>query len=172
MIRGFIKYPVQFILLVLIQVLVLNNIQLSGFINPFLYILFILWLPIETNKVLVMFLAFLIGFSVDIFGDTVGMHASACVFLAFVRPSILQFLAPRDGYDLIQTPSISEFGLVWFLTYAAIGTVLHHIFLFTVEIFRFSEFFSTLGRALLSSIFTLILILITQFFHYNSEEKR
>jgi len=172
MIKSLIKYPIQFIFFILIQVFVLNNIQLSGYINPFLYVLFILWLPIEMNKALVMLLAFVLGFSVDIFSDTMGMHASASVFLAFVRPVVLRFIAPRDGYEVNQVPGIKGLGFVWFLTYAFCCVFLHHLFLFFVEVFRFSSVLSTLWRILASTGFTIVLILITQFFNYNSSETR
>lgn len=172
MIKSLLKYPIQFILLVLTQVFVLNNVQLSGYINPFLYIVFILWLPIETNKALVMLLAFFIGVTVDIFSDTLGMHAAASVFLAFVRPAILNFLAPRDGYEPGQSPTVSEFGFSWFLIYVSIATLLHHLFLFNVEVFRITEFFTILNRALLSSLFTIVLILIVSFFNYSPKENR
>lgn len=172
MIRSIITYPLQFILLVFIQILVLNNVQLSGSINPFLYILFILWLPVEMNKLLVMLVAFFTGMTIDVFSDTMGMHASACVFLAFVRPYVLAALAPRDGYELNQRPSLNQFGFQWFVIYASICTFLHHLFLFFVEVFRFSEFLDTLWRTLASSFFTLVLILIMQYFNYNAESKR
>ena len=172
MIKNIITYPLQFILLVLLQVMVLNNIQFSSFVNPFLYILFIIWLPIDTSKLLVMTLAFFIGISVDVFTDTLGMHTSACVFLAFVRPFILSLLAPRDGYEANQKPTMNDFDLQWFLIYASLCTLLHHLFLFFVEIFTFSDFFSTLGRALASSGFTLLLIMIIQFFYYNAEARK
>ena len=157
--------------MVLLQVLVLNNIQLSGFINPYLYIIFILWLPVEMNKVLVMLISFLLGLSVDIFSNTLGMHAAASVFLAFCRPYILQFMAPRDGYEGDQVPGIQAFGLSWFITFAAIAVFLHHSFLFYTEVFRLSEFFSTLGRVLASSIFTMVLVVLAQLFRYNTENR-
>lgn len=167
MIRKFVSYPLRFVLLVLIQVLVLNNIQFSSYINPFLYILFILWLPIEIQKWLLMTLSFAIGLSIDVFSDTLGMHASACVFLAFCRPIILKAIAPRDGYESNHQPGINQLGFSWFLIYILLATFLHHFFLFFVEVFRFSDFFSTLGRSLASTVFSILLILITQFFHYN-----
>lgn len=170
--RNLIIYPMQFVLLVLVQVLVLNNIQFSGYINPYLYILFILWLPVEAPKWLVMVLAFLIGFSVDLFSDTLGMHTSASIFLAFCRPGILRFLAPRDGYEANQIPNLQTMGLNWFVSYISIGTLLHHLFLFFVEVFRFTEALSTIGRTLASSIFTLLLILLTQLFFYNREVRK
>lgn len=160
-------YPIQFILLVLFQALILNNIQFSGFINPYLYILFILWLPIETPKFLLLALSFLMGLSIDTFSDTLGMHTSASLFLAFCRPYILQFISPREGYEPNQNPTIKELGRSWFLLYAILMTIPHHLFLFFVEVFRFSEFWSTIGRSLASSVFTILLILIVQLFNYN-----
>lgn len=171
MIRNIISYPLLFAFMVLLQVLILNNIQLSGYINPYLYIIFILWLPVESNKVLVMLVSFLLGLSIDVFSNTLGMHASACVFLAFCRPYILQFMAPRDGYEGDQVPGIQAFGLSWFITYAAIGVLLHHLFLFYVEVFRWSDFFSTLGRVLASFIFSMLLIILAQLFRYNTEQR-
>ena len=172
MVRNLVIYPFQFVFFVLVQVLILNNVQLSGFINPYLYIIFLLWLPLETPKWLLLVVGFLLGISVDIFSNTLGMHTSATLFLAFCRPYILQVLAPREGYEVNQKPGIKDFGLGRFLGYAGILTLLHHLFLFYVEVFRFTDFFSTLSRVLLSSIFTLVLIVIVQFFNYNAEDKR
>ena len=170
MIRNLLLYPMRFILFVLLQALLLNNIQFSSFVNPFLYILFILWLPIEVPKWLLMLSSFLIGLAIDIFSDTLGMHTSACVFLAFCRPFVLGAMAPRDGYEPNQLPNIRDLGLSWFLVYISLCTFLHHLFLFVVEVFRFSDFIYTFGRCLASSVFTIALILITQFFYYNSRK--
>lgn len=167
MINRFLFYPSLFIFLVLLQALILNNIQLSGFINPYLYILFIIWLPIDMPKGLVMLISFALGLSIDIFSNTYGMHASASVFLAFLRPYVLNIMAPRDGYESNQNIGINDFGILWFLVFASILTLAHHLFLFFVEVFRFNDFFSTLGRAILSTIITLILILISQLFRYK-----
>ncbi|MFT6165695.1 MAG: rod shape-determining protein MreD [Vicingaceae bacterium] len=172
MIKSFVTYPLQFIVFVLLQVLILNNVQLGGTVNPYLYILFILWLPIELNKTLVMGIAFVLGISIDVFTDTMGMHASACVFLAFARPYLLNILAPRDGYELNVPPTVGGLGWFWFLRYATIGVFLHHSFLFFVEVFRFSEFFDTLGRVLASSIFSIVLIFLAQVFSSNAEDRR
>jgi hypothetical protein len=100
------------------------------------------------------------------------MHASASVFLAFVRPYVLNALAPRDGYEINTPPTSSGLGWFWFLRYAAIGVFLHHFFLFFVEVFRFSEFFDTMGRILMSTAFSLVLIALAQIFNSNVEEKR
>ena len=154
---------IRFVVLVLIQVVVLNNVQLSGYINPFLYVLFIVLLPLEVPRWLSLLLAFVLGLAVDIFTDTVGMHIAACLFMAYCRPFVLSILAPRGGYEVGSEPGIRDMGLAWFLSYAATLVFLHHLVLFFVEAFRFAELFTTLLRVLTSSVFTMLLIVIAQY---------
>lgn len=172
MVKNLIIYPIQFVFLVLLQTVVLNNIQFSGYVNPYVYILFILWLPLETPRSLLLFLGFILGLSIDVFSNTLGMHTAATVFLAFCRPFILQFIAPREGYEINHRPGIKDFGWSWFIIYTSTLTFLHHLFLFYVEVFRFTDFFSTLGRVFASWIFSLAIILIAQLFRYNAQERR
>jgi len=169
MINDLPKIAIRFLALILLQVLVLNNVAFSGSINPYLYILFILMLPFDTPKWLILVLSFFLGLSIDVFTSTIGMHAAASLFMAYARNYLLKLFAPRDGYDPILSPTIQDMGLVWFLSYSSILTFLHHAFLFTIELFRFTEFFSTLGRALLSSLFTIVLILISQLLIYRKK---
>jgi rod shape-determining protein MreD len=153
--------------LVLFQVLVLNNIQFSGFVNPFMYILFILLLPFETPRWLLLLSGFLLGLSVDIFSNTLGLHASASVFMAFMRPYVLRIISPRDGYESGTFPRVFYYGLTWFLKYAVILVVMHHLFLFYFEVFRLSEFFRTLLRVILSTSFSTIIIVLSQYIIYR-----
>ncbi len=164
MINVFPRYIISFIILVLLQVLILNNIQLSGYINPYIYILFILTLPFDTPKWALLVLGFLLGLSVDLFTHTVGMHTSATVFLAFLRPALLNSMEPRSGYDPDTNPSIQDYGLRWFFKYTAISILAHHLFLFFIEVFKLESFFQTLSRAILSGIFSLVLILFIKLF--------
>ena len=153
----------RFLLLCGIQVAVLNNIQWSGYVNPYLYVLFILLLPVKFPKIPALFLAFLLGVTIDMFTNTIGMHAAATVFMAFARPFVLKVFAPRDGYDTDAVPGISPLGVQWWLAYSSALVFIHHFVLFYIEVFRFNEFFSTFERTLLSSIATLLLILISLF---------
>jgi len=171
MIKTVPRYLLNFILLVLLQVFVLNNIQFSGYINPYIYVVFILTLPFETPKWLLLVLAFLMGISIDVFSNTPGMHSSATVFMAFLRPFVLKIIAPRDGYEPETSPHLRYYGGNWFLKYAAILVFAHHLFLFYIEVFRFSDFFATLLRAVLSSSFSIVLILIGQYF-FRKDTKR
>ena len=167
MISDILKNIIRFLFLVLLQVLILNNIQLSGYLNPFLYVLFILMLPFQTPKWLVLLLAFIAGISVDMFSDTGGLHAAASVFMAFMRDPILRLISPREGDDAVQSPTVQQFGFGWFFSYAGILVFAHHFLLFYLETFHLSGFFPTFFRVILSSIFSLTLIFISQFFFSN-----
>ncbi|GAB4280626.1 MAG: rod shape-determining protein MreD [Marinilabiliales bacterium] len=164
MIDIILKNILRFIFLVLLQVLVLNNIQISGYINPYLYVLFIILLPIEIAPWLLLITGFFTGFTIDLFTNTMGIHASATVFMTFFRPLILRVLSPRDGYEPGLKPIIANYGISWFVKYTLTLIFIHHTFLFIIEIFRFSDFHLTLTRILLSSIFTFILVMISQLF--------
>ena len=153
---------IRFIFLAVFQIAILNNIDLGGFVLPFLYILFIILLPFETPKWLLLVSAFLIGITIDVFSNTIGLHAFSSVFIAFIRPSILHSFAPHDGYSTGSTPLINSYGLNWFLRYSALITIIHSLIFFYIEAFSFEFFFSTLWKAILSSAFTLILIILSR----------
>jgi hypothetical protein len=103
----------------------------------------------------------------DIFSDTLGMHSIATVFMAFLRPYVLNIISPHDGYESGTFPRVSYYGLNWFTRYASILILAHHFVLFYIEIFRFGNFFSTFFRVILSTIFTLGFIVLSQFFVYR-----
>lgn len=161
----------RFILLVFMQVLIIQNINLTGYVILLPYILVIIILPFETNKLIVLFTAFLLGVCVDYFYDSSGLHAAACTVMGFSRHYVLKYIAPRDGYDIGVKPTIEDMGLEWFLRYAGTLVLLHHFFLFYLEIFRFSEFFQTFLRVLLSSVGTLGLIILIQFLFFNNSKR-
>lgn len=164
MINDLLKNSFRFIFLVLFQVLILNNIELNGYLNPFLYVLFILMLPFQTPNWLVLTLSFILGISIDLFSDTGGIHAFASVIMGYLRSPILKLLASRDGYDNNQLPTLKQFGFPWFFSYVGILVFVHHVVLFFLETFNFSEFLQTFSRAVMSLFFTIVLIFISQFF--------
>lgn len=167
MIQILINNIFRFVFLVLLQVLVLNNIQFSGLINPYLYVLFILLLPFEIPNWVLLIIGFITGLSIDMFTDTLGLHASATVFLAFVRPIILSIMSPREGYEAGTSPKLSLDNTRWFIEYIIILIFIHHFVLFYLEVLRFTDFFTTLLRVFLSSIFTIILALLSQILMYK-----
>lgn len=153
------------------QVLIIQNINLSGYIILLPYVMVILLLPFETHRLLVLFTAFLLGVCIDYFYDSSGIHASACTIMGFGRYYVLKYIAPREGYDTGVRPTVEDMGLEWFLRYAGTLIIIHHFFLFYTEIFRFSEFFRTLLRVILSSIGTFGLIYLIQFLFFNTRRR-
>lgn len=167
MIKIYARNILRFVLLVLLQVLVFDNIELNGYINPYIYILFIILLPFETPKWLILVLAFALGLSVDLFSMTPGLHAAATVLIAFLRPFILQTFAPRDGYEPGSFPRIVYYGLNWFAKYAFIMVMAHHLLLFSLEIFRLSDIMLILSKTILSGIISTLFILLSQYFIFR-----
>jgi hypothetical protein len=154
---------IRFIGLVLFQVLILNHVALGGYVNPYLYVLFILWLPFRTEKWVLLISAFLLGFAVDIFSNTPGLNAAASVAMAFARPFVIEMLSTGTDFEPGSRPSIRGQGMRWFITYTVILVLVHHTVLFYLEVFRISEFFTTLLRVILSSIFTLGLVFLSEY---------
>ena len=155
MIRLAFRYGWAFILLILLQVLILNNMHLSIYVNSYVYILFILILPFDTPGWMTLTLAFFLGLSIDAFSNTPGIHSAATVLLAFLRQYMLNIFAPRDGYERGQNPHYQYMGLPWFLVYAGVLTLIHHLALFFLEDFRMDHFFSNLFKAILSTIISI-----------------
>lgn len=162
---------VRFVLLVPIQVLVLDNINLGGFVNPYLYVLFILLLPVEIPGAALLFLSFLMGISVDLFAGTPGMHAAASTLMAYVRPLVIRSVGISRDIDPGLEPSIHSMGFSWFFMYALILIAIHHFTLFVIEVFRFSGIFSILLRTLYSTLFTLALVIIVQYLFGRQSKK-
>jgi len=164
MINSILRFGLIFILLVLMQVLLFNNIQFSGYVNPYIYIMFILLLPVEIQSWLLLILSFGMGMIMDFYSGSPGMHSSASVLAGFVRPYVLRFISPRDGYEPGANPSMLIYGFRWFLLYTLTIVLVHHTALFYIEVFRFTDFFRTLFRVMLSSLFTIIFVMIIEFY--------
>jgi rod shape-determining protein MreD len=126
--------------------------------------MFILLLPVEIPSWLLLLLSFSIGIIIDFFSGSPGMHASATVLAGFVRPYILRIVSPRDGYEQRTEPSMLSYGFRWFLTYTVLIVIVHHTALFYLEVFRFTDFFRTMLRMLLSSLFTVTFIVLIEFY--------
>lgn len=164
MINSVLRFVLLFILLILLQILLFNNIQFSGYVNPYVYLLFILLLPFEIPSWFLLLLSFATGLIIDIFSGSPGMHTSATVSAGFIRPYILRVISPRDGYEPGSDPSMLSYGFIWFFTYALLIVFIHHTVLFFLEVFRFADFFKTMLRVLLSSLFSIIFIILIEYF--------
>ncbi len=154
----------RFLVLVLVQALVLDHMDVAnGYMVPCLYVLFLLLLPFELPAWALLVIGALTGLTMDFFSSTPGMHMSACVVMMFGRIHLQDLMAPRDGYEFGMRPTVSSMGIAWFITYAGLLILLHHIWLFAVEVYSFDRLGGAFLRALLSAIFTLALCLVTLF---------
>ncbi len=161
-------HTIRFIALILLQVLLFNNINFMGYINPMVYILFIILFPVKNNKTLFLFLSFLLGLIIDIFMDSGGINATATLVTAFIRPAVLKF-----SFGAVYEHQALKFNNIDFgqkITYITLLTVTHHIIYFSLEIFNTSKIILVLQNTLFSSIFTIILcVLITTIFSTKSK---
>jgi len=164
----------RFMLLIPLQALVLHNVgfgEYSSYFNGFLYILFILMLPYETPKWLVLTASLALGLVLDVFLGTIGMHASACVVIAYSRPWIMKLLASTDEYEFRNKPTVHVMGFRWYISYAFLMAVLHHFWFYLVEDFRFIELHIIVLKALGSAAFTTLLILLTQYLFFSRKKE-
>lgn len=162
---------VRFVILIFLQIFILENINLRGYINPYLYVYFILLLPFETAGWLLLTSSFLLGFTIDTFIGTFGIHTASSVLMAFSRPLVIKAIPSRKDFEPGMKPSISHLGFLWFFTYSLILIFIHHLALFYIEVFRFTDFFNTFLRVILSSIFTLFLVIIAQYLFFKASGK-
>ncbi|MCX7986097.1 MAG: rod shape-determining protein MreD [Bacteroidales bacterium] len=161
------SYILRFVLLVLLQIFIFNNIQFSNFINAYFYVIFILLLPFDIPRTAMLLAAFFMGLTIDLFSNTLGMHAAATTCMAFVRPVVLKWISPREDYEIDSLPTLQYYGLRWFVGYTLVMVFVHHFVLFFIEMFRWSDFFHTFFRAILSTLFTSLLIVLSQFFFFR-----
>lgn len=161
------------IVLTLLQVIIFKSIDLSwanmNYISLIVYPLVIILFPLSFSRVMVILLAFALGFVVDVFYDSIGVHASACVFIAYLRPYILQALEPFQGYQMNLAPSLSNLGWAWFLSYSSIMMILFLLFYFSMEAFSIVYYSRILISSILSFICSMFFIMLHQII-FNTKE--
>jgi hypothetical protein len=158
--NSILRYTGVFILLITLQLLIFNNIEFSGYVNPYVYVMFILILPFSIPSWLLLLLSFLTGLVVDLFSGTMGVHTFATVMAGFVRPWIVSLNVTAEVADPDLSPSSHRNGMWWFFIYTLTVVFVHHLTLFFIEIFSFSHFLHTLLRVILSTAVTTFFIII------------
>ena len=153
---------IRFVVLVLLQVLVVNHIRLGGYVHPYIYLIFILLLPINIQNWQLLLLGFGLGLSVDLFTGTPGLHAGATTLMAFCRPRIIRLISGTLKFENIYEPNLNQLDGMWFFRYVFCMVFVHHFMLFLMESFSFHLFGQVLLRILLSvpvSVFLIMMIL-------------
>ncbi len=155
-----IKNSVAFIVLVLLQVLVFNNISLFGYINPMPYVLWLLLFPLKKDKILYLLGAFFIGLTIDFFSNSGGIQAMASVFIAYTRLSVLKLLYQKKEVDF-SSFTVRTMPTLKLIYYTIILVLTHHFIVFCFEFFDFSRIGSILKYTFVTSLFTLFLCAIS-----------
>ena len=147
---------------IFIQIFILNNIQLSGYINPYYYLIFILYIPSKYPKFAILLLSFLIGFVIDLFSQSYGIHTFTSVLIAYLKIVwTSKIAASKDSEELIE---INNLSISNFITLSCYFILIHHFTLFFLERLNLYEIASILSSTIASSIFTLFLFIIHKLF--------
>ncbi len=150
----------RFLLLLFLQTLVLKNLPLAK-VNPYLYPLALLLLPLEISHTTLVAIGFFYGLSIDLFYDTLGLHAGVMAFIGFIRPYICHLIEPRGGYEIGQTLTPARLGWSWFVRYASLMFFISILLITLGEELSFS--LAWLMRFLLSLPVSLLCVLLYQF---------
>jgi len=169
--RVIVYNAIRFLVLILLQIALFKNVGYYNVVSFYPYILIIFLLPIGIPNVLLFALAFCTGLTIDAFYDSLGLHAAACVALALYRIFFHKVTLEVELQGSFNTPSLSEMGTKWFLSYVFFGTLVHHFTLFIIETFTFTNFLYTLASIILSSIFTVLTILLMSLLVYKRKSR-
>lgn len=172
--NSFIKNSIRFILFLLIQVVILKEVPpIHQFITPYLYFLFILWLPFGINRLSITLLGFILGFILDLFSNTPGLHAAACGLMAYIRPSILNLLLAQEASEEVhKEPSVGTMGWGPYLFYVFALTFIHHFYLVLLEWLEFGSFTYFLGKVIFTTTMSVLLIFLVELIMNRRKLKR
>ena len=168
------KNTVRFVLFILVQVYVLNKIHpLHQFIVPYVYFLYVLWLPFSMYRITQMLVSFMFGLTLDYFTQTPGLHAASCTLIAYLRPFVVNILIPQEGAELnYKSPSPVSMGWAPYSVYVLVLTLVHNSYLVLLEWLQFGSFLYFLGKVLATSGVSLMLILVTELLFFRKEKFR
>ena len=159
------KYIILLPFFLFVQVYILNEVMLASYINPYLYLIILLVMPFKTQKWFLLIYAFILGLSVDIFSETLGMHSSACLIIALLKPAITKITIPHNIIEENDELIVQKIGIKSFILFTSIVVFIHHSILFILE--HASIDLRILLKIILSTIISSIIITICQFFFFR-----
>jgi len=170
--NNIVKNTIRFIILILFQVYVLDKIRLHQMVTPYIYFLFIIWLPFRINRTLLMLLAFILGFTLDGFRHHPGFHAAACVLMAYVRPFLVNLLIPQEGAETnYEEPSFRSMGgMLPYMIYTGLLVLLHNSWLFLLEAWQFESFWYFFVKTFFSTAIAMMLVLVAELVFSRSQK--
>ena len=154
---------IRFAFFILIQVCLLNKLHLHQYIIPYIYYLFILWLPFSISRFSLLIIGFLTGLTLDYFSMQIGVHAAACTLIAYIRPFVIQVLAPKDSSEFnYREPSPRAMGWTPYLVYALILTIFHHFYMMLLQYLQFGDFMDFVIKVISTTGISMLLIITTE----------
>jgi rod shape-determining protein MreD len=172
--NNILKNSIRFVLFLLIQIIILNEVPpIHQFITPYLYFTFLLWLPFGTNRLTLTVLGFILGYCLDVFTNTPGLHAAACTLVGYIRPTILNLLLAQEASEEItKEPSVGSMGWGPYFIYVLLLTFTHHFYLVLLEWLQFGNFGYFLGKVIATSLMSVLLIFVVELLMNRRKLKR
>jgi len=158
------KNIIRFVLFILFQVFILNEVPpLHQFIVPYVYFLYILWLPFKMNRFALLVVGFVFGLTLDYFTGTPGLHAAPCALIAYLRPFLLNLLIPQETTEQSYIePGPKSMGWAPYGLYVGILTFIHHFYLVLIEWLQFGNFIYFIGKVAGTTAISLLMIFIAE----------
>lgn len=170
--QNYIKPVFTFIVYVIAQALLGKNMVIGSYAFCFFYLTYLFSLPLEMGRPLLMIIAFGLGFTIDTLYDTIGLHTSSCVFMAYMNEPIKQWIQPTGGYEPGMEPTIDSMGLRWVFSHSALLILIHHTLFFFLEASNLSLWQPTLIKIVVSTAFTLSITLVIKSLGARSGTRR
>lgn len=168
---SLLKNIIRFVVFILFQVYILNQVPpLHQFLVPYLYFLYILWLPFHINRFWLLIISFAFGLSLDYFTGTYGLHAAPCVLIAYIRPFLLNLLIPQETTEQSYIePGHKSMGWAPYALYVGILSFVHHFYLVLIEWLQFGNFVYFIGKVAGTTAISLLMIFLAEMlFNRNS----
>ena len=163
---------IRFIALVVAQVLLVNHIRLGGYVHPYIYLIFVMLLPLNTQGWQLLVAGFSIGLVIDLFMGTLGMHAGATTMMAFCRPAIIRIVSGSQKLENNREPNINQLGFPWYLRYTLCMVFVHNFTYFLLEGFSFHLVGQALLRILISvPVSTFLILMVLYLFSANNKRE-
>lgn len=163
---------IRFVVLVAAQVLLVNHLRMGGYVHPYIYLIFVMLLPVNMPGWQLLLSGFSIGLVIDLFMGTLGMHAGATTLMAFCRPAIIRLVSGSQKLENIREPNIQQLGFPWYLRYTLVMVLVHNFTYFMLEGFSFHLVGQALLRILISVPISTFLIMIIMYLFSTNKNKR
>lgn len=171
MTKTIIHLIILFVILVIAQALIFNNLCLWGVAMPLVFIYFIMRLPVSFSPIAVMSLSFLLGLTIDIFSDTLGVNALACTILGASRKVLLKLYFPREEDMPEPIPSVRTLGLGVYVKYAITVSLFYCLVYFLIETMTLADLPRMLLRIVASTVITFVFIMCFEIIGRTGEKR-